>query len=78
MGGWCIGVISPLEAEPQADTVLLEIADVFEYRAGEADSAMAYLRKYLTRQPDAQTAPDVRWIPGTISAAPMQTPVKNR
>jgi Flp pilus assembly protein TadD len=44
-----------LEAEPQADTVLLEIADVFEYRAGEADSAMAYLRKYLTRQPDAQT-----------------------
>ncbi|NIR45870.1 MAG: tetratricopeptide repeat protein [Gemmatimonadetes bacterium] len=39
---------------PSADTLLLELADVFEYRAGMPDSAMAYLRAYLARHPDAR------------------------
>ncbi len=34
------------------DSLLLEMADVFEYRAGVMDSAIAYLRAYLDRRPD--------------------------
>ncbi len=35
------------------DTLLLELADVFDYRAELPDSAMAYLRLYLSRVPEA-------------------------
>ncbi len=36
----------------EADSLLLELADVFEYRAGAPDSAMGYLRLYLARHPE--------------------------
>jgi Flp pilus assembly protein TadD len=36
---------------PGADFILLEVADVFEYRADETDSAMVYLRAYLAGHP---------------------------
>ncbi|UCC47361.1 MAG: tetratricopeptide repeat protein [Gemmatimonadota bacterium] len=35
-----------------ADSLLLEMADVFEYRANAPDSALSYLRAYLARHPD--------------------------
>ncbi len=41
-----------LSEDPAADSTLVEMADVFEYRANEADSAIAYLRAYLERRPD--------------------------
>jgi Flp pilus assembly protein TadD len=44
-----------LGAQPGADTVLLEMADAFEYSAGEPDSAVVYLREYLAVRPNAQT-----------------------
>ncbi len=34
------------------DSLLLELADVFEYRAGVTDSTLAYLRAYLKRRPE--------------------------
>lgn len=34
------------------DSLLLELADVFEYRAGVIDSATAYLSAYLKRRPE--------------------------
>jgi predicted Zn-dependent protease len=46
-----------LSENPDADWLLLEMADVFEYRADVPDSAVAYLREYLARQPYAH---DVR------------------
>jgi predicted Zn-dependent protease len=46
-----------LSENPNADWLLLEMADVFEFRADAPDSAIAYLREYLARQPDEQ---DVR------------------
>jgi predicted Zn-dependent protease len=46
-----------LSENPNADWLLLEMADVFEFRADAADSAIPYLREYLARQPDEQ---DVR------------------
>jgi len=39
---------------PISDSLLVEVADVFEYRAYKPDSAMAYLRTYLARNPDDQ------------------------
>ena len=41
-----------LSEGPGADSLLLEIADVFEFRADSPDSAMAYLHGYLARHPD--------------------------
>jgi hypothetical protein len=38
--------------DPGADSISLEMANVFEYRANEPDSAIAYLRAYLGRRPD--------------------------
>ncbi|MGD2152046.1 MAG: tetratricopeptide repeat protein, partial [Gemmatimonadales bacterium] len=40
-----------LSEDPGADSTLLEMADVFEYRSNEPDSAIAYLRAYLGRRP---------------------------
>lgn len=37
--------------DPGADSILVEMANVFEYRANEPDSAIAYLRAYLGRRP---------------------------
>jgi predicted Zn-dependent protease len=48
---------SLLSEHPHADTLLLEVADVFEYRANQPDSAMVYLHAYLDRRPEAE---DVR------------------
>jgi Flp pilus assembly protein TadD len=42
--------------DPGADSTLLEMANVFEYRANEPDSAIAYLRAYLGRRPDDRDA----------------------
>lgn len=41
-----------LAERPAPDSLLLELADVFQFRAGAPDSAMAYLRLYLDRRPD--------------------------
>ncbi|UCC84686.1 MAG: tetratricopeptide repeat protein, partial [Gemmatimonadota bacterium] len=41
-----------LSEDPGADSITLEMANVFEYRSNEADSAIAYLRAYLGRRPD--------------------------
>lgn len=41
-----------LSEEPVPDSLLLELADVFEYRASIPDSAIAYLRAYLVRRPE--------------------------
>ncbi len=43
-----------LSEHPEADSVLLEMADIFQYRAGVRDSAMSYLSAYLLRHPDAE------------------------
>jgi tetratricopeptide (TPR) repeat protein len=43
-----------LSENPQADSVLLEMADIFEYRAEARDSAVAYLNSYLIRHPGAE------------------------
>jgi tetratricopeptide (TPR) repeat protein len=43
-----------LSERPVADSLLLEIADVFEYRANAPDSAISYLRAYLARHPEDQ------------------------
>lgn len=43
-----------LNENPEADSVLLEMADIFEYRAEARDSAVAYLSSYLIRHPDAE------------------------
>jgi Flp pilus assembly protein TadD len=43
--------------DPGADSLLVEVADVFEFRKDAPDSAIAYLRAYLGRRPaeaDAQ------------------------
>ncbi|MGD8699467.1 MAG: tetratricopeptide repeat protein, partial [Gemmatimonadales bacterium] len=42
-----------LSEHPEADSVLLEMADIFQYRADARDSAMAYLSAYLVRHPDS-------------------------
>jgi len=36
---------------PAADSLLLELADVFQFRAESGDSAIAYLRRYLQLRP---------------------------
>ena len=41
--------------EPVTDSLLIELADVFEYRAFEPDSARVYLHTYLGRNPEDQT-----------------------
>lgn len=43
-----------LSEHPEADSVLLEMADLFQYRVDARDSAMAYLSTYLLRHPDAE------------------------
>ncbi len=43
-----------LSEYPEADSVLLEMADLFQYRVDARDSAMAYLSTYLLRHPDAE------------------------
>jgi len=45
-----------LSEGPAADSLLLEMADVFEYRANAPDSALSYLRAYLARHPDDHEA----------------------
>ncbi|UCC71911.1 MAG: tetratricopeptide repeat protein [Gemmatimonadota bacterium] len=51
--------------EPSADSLLLEMADVFEYRANAPDSAVAYLRAYLEGRPGQH---DVRLRLGRLLA----------
>ncbi|NIN73166.1 MAG: tetratricopeptide repeat protein [Gemmatimonadetes bacterium] len=41
-----------LSEDPGADSITLEMANVFEYRADAPDSAIACLRAYLGRRPD--------------------------
>ncbi len=41
-----------LSEEPGADSLLLEMADVFEYRVYSPDSTAVYLSAYLARDPD--------------------------
>jgi len=41
-----------LSERAAADSLLLEMADVFEYRANAPDSAISYLRAYLARHPE--------------------------
>jgi tetratricopeptide (TPR) repeat protein len=43
-----------MSEHPEADSVLLEMADIFQYRADARDSAMAYLNTYLLRHPDSE------------------------
>ncbi|UCF19963.1 MAG: tetratricopeptide repeat protein [Gemmatimonadota bacterium] len=45
-----------LEEGPEAHGLLLEIADVFEYRANAPDSAIAYLRAYIEVEPESHEA----------------------
>ncbi len=46
-----------LKEDPQAeDHLLVEMADVFEYRADAPDSAIAYLRAYIAREPESHEA----------------------
>lgn len=45
-----------LSEHPEADSVLLEMADIFEYRTDARDSAIAYLSAYLLRNPDDELA----------------------
>jgi tetratricopeptide (TPR) repeat protein len=42
--------------QPDADSLRLEIAGVFEYRANAPDSAVRYLDSYLARRPDDHAA----------------------
>jgi len=45
-----------LSEHPEADFVLLEMADIFEYRTDARDSAIVYLSAYLLRNPDSDVA----------------------
>jgi len=61
--------------KPVTDSLLIEMADVFEYRAYKPDSAMVYLRTYLARNPDDQ---DVRLRLGRLLAWDGQYPEAER